>query len=111
MRMGIPDPPMECGKAGRSWLWGAQVLKCENPEHFRALHMHMCKSFREEMNVFGQVVNAERPIANRLVAFRESEQQVDLLARYGQATKPIATKRLNMVPILLDEKSPNGMEM
>ena len=76
--------------------------------------MHMCESFgkdREEMNVFGQVVNAERPIANRLVAFRESEQQVDLLARYGQATKPIATKRLNMVPILLDEKSPNGMEM
>ena len=63
------------------------------------------------MNVFGQVVNAERPIANRLVAFRESEQQVELLARYGQATKPIATKRLNMVPILLDEKSPNGMEM
>ena len=89
----------------------AQLRKCENPEHFRALHMHMCESFREEMNVFGQVVNAERPIANRLVAFRESEQQVDLLARYGQATKPIATKRLNMVPILLDEKSPNGMEM
>ena len=87
--MGIPDPPMECGKAGRSWLWG-ELLNCSSVRILAHAHVRVFSRGNERFRA-----GCKCRAADRLVAFRESEQQVDLLARCRQATKPIATKRLD----------------
>ena len=109
--MGIPDPPMECGKAGRSWLWG-ELLNCSSVRILAHAHVRVFwqrSRGNERFRAGCECRAADREQTSCFQRVRATGRAAGQVRSSNKKT--IATKRLDLVPILLDEKSPNGMEM